>query len=74
MGARLLVAGIGNVFLGDDGFGVALVGRVEYAGVDLVDFGIRGPRTRTSSPARSTARPRWSMRSSARPTTGCSSR
>jgi hydrogenase maturation protease len=44
--ARILVAGIGNVFLGDDGFGVALadrVGRAELApGVHVVDFGIRG--------------------------------
>jgi len=39
---RVLVAGIGNVFLGDDGFGVALAGRVACAGVDVVDFGIRG--------------------------------
>ncbi len=39
---RVLVAGIGNVFLGDDGFGVALAGRVTYEGVDIVDFGIRG--------------------------------
>ncbi|HVS66721.1 MAG TPA: hydrogenase maturation protease [Thermoanaerobaculia bacterium] len=43
---RLLVAGIGNVFLGDDGFGVAvaqaLAGRELPAGVDVVDFGIRG--------------------------------
>jgi len=45
-GKRVLVAGIGNVFLGDDGFGVALaerLGRTELpAGVDVVDFGIRG--------------------------------
>ncbi len=45
-GARILVAGIGNVFLGDDGFGVALAGRLATgalpAGVDVVDFGIRG--------------------------------
>jgi hydrogenase maturation protease len=45
-GRRILVAGIGNVFLGDDGFGVALAGRLERmelpAGVDVVDFGIRG--------------------------------
>jgi len=44
--ARVLVAGIGNVFLGDDGFGVALSGRLASrelpAGVDVVDFGIRG--------------------------------
>jgi hydrogenase maturation protease len=40
---RILVAGIGNVFLGDDGFGVALAGRVaSRPGVDVVDFGIRG--------------------------------
>jgi hydrogenase maturation protease len=45
-GARVLVAGIGNVFLGDDGFGVALAqrlaGRTLGEGVDVVDFGIRG--------------------------------
>jgi hydrogenase maturation protease len=45
-GARVLVAGIGNVFLGDDGFGVEvaarLAGRALPAGVDVVDFGIRG--------------------------------
>jgi hydrogenase maturation protease len=44
--ARILVAGIGNVFLGDDGFGVALAGRLARGqprrGVDIVDFGIRG--------------------------------
>ena len=43
---RILVAGIGNVFLGDDGFGVALVDRLARrelpAGVEAVDFGIRG--------------------------------
>src|SRR4051794_33300259 len=42
---RILVAGIGNVFLGDDGFGVALAGRLARheprAGVEVVDFGIR---------------------------------
>jgi hydrogenase maturation protease len=45
-GPRILVAGIGNVFLGDDGFGVALASRLARrelpAGVDVVDFGIRG--------------------------------
>jgi hydrogenase maturation protease len=45
-GRRVLVAGIGNVFLGDDGFGVALASRLTRrklpAGVDVVDFGIRG--------------------------------
>jgi len=43
---RILVAGIGNVFFGDDGFGVAVAGRLAAttlpAGVDVVDFGIRG--------------------------------
>ncbi|HEX3268683.1 MAG TPA: hydrogenase maturation protease [Gaiellaceae bacterium] len=43
---RILVAGIGNVFLGDDGFGVAvaqaLVREEQPEGVDVVDFGIRG--------------------------------
>jgi hydrogenase maturation protease len=43
---RVLVAGIGNVFLGDDGFGVAVAGRLARRnvppGVDVVDFGIRG--------------------------------
>jgi hydrogenase maturation protease len=46
MPARVLVAGIGNVFLGDDGFGVyvarALAARTLPAGVDAVEFGIRG--------------------------------
>jgi hydrogenase maturation protease len=44
--ARVLVAGIGNAFLGDDGFGVALADRLARralpAGVEVVDFGIRG--------------------------------
>ena len=44
--ARVLVAGIGNVFLGDDGFGVELAGRLagreHPAGVEVRDFGIRG--------------------------------
>jgi hydrogenase maturation protease len=42
----VLVAGIGNVFLGDDGFGVEVVRRIDPAdvpaGVDLADYGIRG--------------------------------
>lgn len=45
-GTRILVAGIGNVFLGDDGFGVALADRLARralpAGVEVVDYGIRG--------------------------------
>jgi hydrogenase maturation protease len=44
--ARVLIAGIGNVFMGDDGFGVALADRLARralpAGVEVVDFGIRG--------------------------------
>jgi len=44
--ARILVAGIGNIFLGDDGFGVEVVRRLSAggvpAGVRVVDFGIRG--------------------------------
>jgi hydrogenase maturation protease len=43
---RVLVAGIGNVFMADDGFGVEvakrLAGRDLPPGVDVVDFGIRG--------------------------------
>jgi hydrogenase maturation protease len=43
---RILVAGIGNIFLGDDGFGVEVVKRLHErdlpAGVEVVDFGIRG--------------------------------
>jgi hydrogenase maturation protease len=43
---RVLVAGIGNVFLGDDGWGVALADRLARrelpAGVEVVDYGIRG--------------------------------
>ena len=45
-GRRVLVAGTGNVFLGDDGWGVALAARLATrrlpSGVDVVDFGIRG--------------------------------
>jgi hydrogenase maturation protease len=43
---RVLVAGIGNVFMADDGFGVEVARRLaERAlpdGVDVADFGIRG--------------------------------
>jgi hydrogenase maturation protease len=46
MSARILVAGVGNVFLGDDGFGVEvarrLLGRPLPEGVEVRDFGIRG--------------------------------
>jgi len=45
--AKILVAGVGNVFLADDGFGVEVVRRLRErgglpAGVELVDTGIRG--------------------------------
>ena len=44
--ARVLVAGIGNIFLGDDGFGVEVVKQLTAGkamdGVRLADFGIRG--------------------------------
>lgn len=44
--SRILVAGIGNIFFGDDGFGVEvsrrLAGRPLPEGVRVVDFGIRG--------------------------------
>ncbi|MER6124178.1 hydrogenase maturation protease [Streptomyces sp. NPDC001795] len=43
---RVLVAGIGNIFLGDDGFGVetvrALTGRQLPGHVEVVDIGVRG--------------------------------
>jgi hydrogenase maturation protease len=46
VGKRVLIAGIGNVFLGDDGFGVEVVkrlaGRELPEGVEVKDFGIRG--------------------------------
>jgi hydrogenase maturation protease len=47
MAARVLVAGIGNLFLGDDGFGPEVVRRLAEQGtlppeVRVVDYGIRG--------------------------------
>ena len=43
---RVLVAGVGNIFLGDDGFGVEVVRRLAERempeGVEVKDFGIRG--------------------------------
>jgi hydrogenase maturation protease len=45
-GRRVLVAGIGNIFMGDDGFGVEVARRLAERpvrpGVDVRDFGIRG--------------------------------
>ncbi|MER6196325.1 hydrogenase maturation protease [Streptomyces sp. NPDC001586] len=46
MSGRVLIAGIGNVFLGDDGFGVETVRALSAHplpdGVEAVDFGVRG--------------------------------
>jgi hydrogenase maturation protease len=43
---RILVAGIGNIFLGDDGFGVAVANQLANshfpAAVRVADFGLRG--------------------------------
>ena len=43
---RILVAGIGNIFLGDDGFGVEVVQRLARhplpASVQVLDIGVRG--------------------------------
>jgi hydrogenase maturation protease len=43
---RILVAGVGNIFLGDDGFGVEVSRRLAQRslpeGVQVEDFGIRG--------------------------------
>jgi hydrogenase maturation protease len=45
MNRRVLVAGVGNVFFGDDGFGVAVAHRLQRDAfpdsVAIVDFGIR---------------------------------
>jgi hydrogenase maturation protease len=44
--SRILVAGIGNIFLGDDAFGVEVAQRISRRGVretvHVEDFGIRG--------------------------------
>ncbi|MEW6297467.1 MAG: hydrogenase maturation protease [Thermodesulfobacteriota bacterium] len=45
MSQRILIAGLGNVFLGDDGFGVEVVRRLSTrvlpASVRVADFGVR---------------------------------
>ena len=45
MSRKVLIACVGNVFLGDDAFGVEvakrLAGRQLPAGVSVIDFGIR---------------------------------
>src|SRR5262245_63034516 len=44
--SRVLVAGVGNIFLGDDAFGIEVVRELAQKplpdGVRVVDFGIRG--------------------------------
>src|SRR4051812_4881918 len=46
MARRVLIAGVGNIFLGDDAFGVEvaqrLLRRPAREGVKVIDFGIRG--------------------------------
>ncbi|MGH3522525.1 MAG: hydrogenase maturation protease [Mycobacterium sp.] len=46
MASRILIAGIGNIFLGDDGFGPEVIRHVpvrpDDSGVHVVDYGIRG--------------------------------
>ncbi len=46
MSRKVLVAGVGNIFLGDDGFGVEVARRLSAEtlpeGVRVADFGIRG--------------------------------
>ncbi len=46
MSARVMIAGVGNVFLGDDGFGVAVARRLAREplppGVIVRDVGVRG--------------------------------
>jgi hydrogenase maturation protease len=46
MSQKILIAGVGNIFLGDDAFGVetvrALFRRTLPQGVSVIDYGIRG--------------------------------
>ena len=46
MTGKLLIAGVGNIFLGDDGFGVEVASRLASAELPdwahVVDYGIRG--------------------------------
>ena len=46
MSGRLLIAGVGNIFLGDDGFGVEVITRLEHTElpgwVQIADYGIAG--------------------------------
>ncbi|MGI8677514.1 MAG: hydrogenase maturation protease [Jatrophihabitans sp.] len=49
-GSNILVAGIGNIFFSDDGFGCAVAARLQSVplpdGVRVVDYGIRGVHLR----------------------------
>ena len=45
--SRILVAGVGNIFCGDDAYGVEVIGRLLGerllpSAIDVVDFGVRG--------------------------------
>lgn len=46
MSARILIAGVGNIFFGDDGYGCAVISRLRDetfpADVRVEDYGIRG--------------------------------
>src|SRR5262249_53570780 len=43
---KILIAGVGNIFLGDDGFGCVVAGRLARRplpdGARVIDFGVRG--------------------------------
>jgi hydrogenase maturation protease len=43
---KILIAGVGNIFLGDDGFGCVVAGRLAQRpqpdGARVIDFGVRG--------------------------------
>ena len=46
MAPKILIAGVGNIFLGDDGFGCEVAGRLARRslpdGASVIDFGVRG--------------------------------
>ena len=54
--SQILVAGIGNIFKGDDAFGVEVARRLAQsplpAEVKVVDFGIRGMDSHLRAPGR----------------------
>jgi hydrogenase maturation protease len=45
-GPKILIAGVGNIFMGDDGFGCVVAGRLAQRplpdGARVIDFGVRG--------------------------------